>query len=550
MNNPFVLWLVPPLLLALYSIWSHSNARMSWAWCYFVQGGIIAITAICGFIFEPGWLWAGLAWVEIFLFWAFPRVFISRIDACVTVLNADAAMKVAEQLKWFYWGEPARFWNDMVKAISCFIKNDPEAGNQIFDQWKDNVPKSLSDQIESYRLTGNVILWNWKYIVDQYEKQKAAGAKIPNGLLISTSRAYGELGDIESAARLLEESKLEESRTSVRGVALSLMPYFCLSGDKPRVDTLMNLIASGNQLLPEYAREYWFGRCLIASGDKDGARASFEKALELAKTAATNFSAWQKRIETQTTEIDRLHPSPEKWKLQNDRVWRILQRITFIQDIIAPNKHSYVVATLCMLIANTYLVSDFHTYFPSAESEKLSLDIFRFGVLDPRLVLAGEYWRLLTCLFLHKDLTHCFVNVLGLYWFGRIAQNIFGTPRFLAIYFFSGMLSGVAHTLLAPNVLEVGASGAVMGMFGAVAAGIFRMKGYLPEKIWRTELYWLAALALVSVISDQIIPQVAVFAHMGGMVAGLIFGLIVRVPKPAYAVDKADETVQKDVQSA
>lgn len=83
-----------------------------------------------------------------------------------------------------------------------------------------------------------------------------------------------------------------------------------------------------------------------------------------------------------------------------------------------------------------------------------------------------------------------------------------------------------------------------MGMFGAVAAGIFRMKDYLPDKIWRVELYYLAALAVVSVISDQVIPQVAIFAHLGGMVAGLVYGLIVRVPKPAYAVETtADETV-------
>lgn len=536
MNNPFVLWLFPPLLLSVYSLWSHGHSKMSWAWCFWVQGVIIIITSLLGFIFAPGWLWAALAWGEIFLFWAFPRVLVARIDSSITVLNADAALNTAKQLKWFYWGQPAKFWSDMVRAVGCFIKGDQTSGNSILDSWKAVVPKPLRDQIESYRLTGNVILWNWQFIVDQYELQKKAGAKISSGLLISASRAYGELGEIESSAKCLEESRLEESRSSVRGVALSLMPYFCLSGDRTRVDEIMTLIATGNQSLPEYARQYWMGRCLIASGDQTEAREVFDKAIECAKSEATNFSAWQSRIESQVKAIDTFTPTPDRWKLQNERVWRIFQRISFIQDIIAPNKHSYVVAGLCIIITLAYLVSDFHTYLPSAESEKLSLDIFRFGVLDPKLVLSGQYWRLLTCLFLHKNLAHCFVNVLGLYWFGRIAQNIFGTPRFLAIYFISGMLSGIAHTLFAPDTLAVGASGAVMGIFGAVAAGIFRMKGYLPDKVWRVELYWLAALAVVSIISDQIIPQVAVFAHMGGMVAGLVFGLIVRVPKPAYAV--------------
>jgi membrane associated rhomboid family serine protease len=502
-----------------------------------------------GFFFSPGWLWAGLAWGEIFLFWAYPRVLVSRIDSSITVLNADAALKTARQLNWFYWGKPAEFWNDMVRAVGCFIKGDENQGNKILDHWKAFVPKPLEDQIEQYRLTGNVILWNWHYIVDQYEQRKKAGAKIASGLQISASRAYGELGDIESSARCLEDSKLEESRSSVRGVALSLMPFFCLSGDRTRVDEIMTLLATGNQLLPDYARQYWTGRCLIASGAKEEARKLFDDALESAKAQATNLTAWRSRIDSQVKSIDSFTSTPEQWKPQNERVWRIFQKIEFIQDIIAPNKHSYVVACICITIAFAYLISDWHTYFPSADSERLSLELFQFGVLDPKLVLAGQYWRLLTCLFLHKDLTHCVVNLLGLYWFGRIAQNIFGTPRFLAIYFISGMLSGVAHTLFDPNTLEVGASGAVMGMFGAVAAGIFRMKDYLPERIWRVELYWLAALAIVSVISDQIIPQVAIFAHLGGMVAGLVYGLIVRVPKPAYAVETISTNAASGLQA-
>jgi rhomboid protease GluP len=542
MNNPFVLWLFPPLFLSLYSLWSHGQSKATWAWCFWVQGVIIALTALVGFFLSPGWLWAGLAWGEIFLFWAYPRVLVSRIDSSITVLNADAALKTAKQLKWFYWGKPADFWNDMVRAVGCFIKGDESEGNQILDRWKAIVPKPLKDQIEQYRLTGNVIVWNWQYIVDQYEQQKKAGAKIASGLQISASRAYGELGDIESSAKCLEDSKLEESRSSVRGVALSLMPFFCLSGDRMRVDEIMTLLATGNQLLPDYARQYWTGRCLIASGARDEALKAFDDALESAKAQATNLTAWRSRIDSQVKLLDSFNAEPERWKVQNERVWRIFQKIEFIQDIIAPNKHSYVVACICITIAFAYLISDWHTYFPSADSERLSLELFQFGVLDPKLVLAGQYWRLLTCLFLHKDLTHCVVNLLGLYWFGRIAQNIFGTPRFLAIYFISGMLSGIAHTLFDPNTLEVGASGAVMGMFGAVAAGIFRMKDYLPEKIWRVELYWLAALAIVSVISDQIIPQVAIFAHLGGMVAGLVYGLIVRVPKPAYAVETTATT--------
>jgi rhomboid protease GluP len=183
-----------------------------------------------------------------------------------------------------------------------------------------------------------------------------------------------------------------------------------------------------------------------------------------------------------------------------------------------------------------HLLSNLYYYFPYSENEQLRIHMYMLGILDPKKVLQGEYWRLITWLFLHKDEVHCFVNVFGLYWFGRIAQNIFGTTRFIFIFFLTGMLSGVAQTILDFGEQAAGASGAVMGVFGAAGAGIFRMKRYLPRKIWQLELGWLGALALASTISDQMIPHVASFAHLGGLIAGVMFGLIVKVPRPAYAV--------------
>ena len=119
---------------------------------------------------------------------------------------------------------------------------------------------------------------------------------------------------------------------------------------------------------------------------------------------------------------------------------------------------------------------------------------------------------------------------MGLWWFGHVAKNVYGTTRFLAIYFVSGALSGVTHALLQPLDPAVGASGAVMGVFGAVLAAVFRLKSDLPERIRNIELSWMAGLALAQVVLDQIIPQVAAFAHLGGLVSGFIIGLIVDIP--------------------
>src|SRR5262249_51878287 len=92
-------------------------------------------------------------------------------------------------------------------------------------------------------------------------------------------------------------------------------------------------------------------------------------------------------------------------------------------------------------------------------------------------------------------------------------------------------LSGAAHTFFSPDMPAVGASGAVMGVFGAATAGIFRCKDILPESIRRTEVAWMLGLAAAQMVLDQLIPHVAVFAHLGGLVAGMILGLIMPLRK-------------------
>jgi rhomboid protease GluP len=170
----------------------------------------------------------------------------------------------------------------------------------------------------------------------------------------------------------------------------------------------------------------------------------------------------------------------------------------------------------------------------SDEQIVLVQELMGVGLLDPRKVLAGQYWRLVTYMFLHKDEVHLLMNMIGLFWFGRVAENIFGTARFVGIFFLAGIVGGIIHCLFQPAELVVGDSGAVMGIFAAVGAGIFRLREYLPARTRHNELSWLVGLALASFFIDQIMPQVASVVHLGGMLAGLSFGFIVSVPRPPY----------------
>ncbi|HEY9714725.1 MAG TPA: rhomboid family intramembrane serine protease, partial [Chroococcales cyanobacterium] len=401
------------------------------------------------------------------------------------------------------------------------------------DRWQKTAPSPIKEQIGRYRVLGKILNNDWQGLIDELESGELKTP--PANTLLSYARAYAELGRIDRATECLIAARLAESRAGVKTLSLTLLPYFALAADAQHTDSLLENLSGA---LPDRALNYWRARRLLASGDLQGAQALFEEALHNTQSAATISGAWVNRIQSF---LDRLSagefkPGKHNWSSETARVWHVFEQAQFVNSIIQPYRHAPIVGALCVIIAVSFAIQSVYAYIPNDTTIEISKNIFSSCLLDPHKVLAGEYWRLFTYLFLHKDPVHLVVNLIGLYWFGRIAFNIYGTARFLFIFSVSGMLSGIAQTLMAPDVLAVGASGGVMGVLGAVAAGIFRLKEYLPDRVRKIELYWLAGLALSSVVADQFSPLIASYAHAGGMVAGLAFGFIVRLPKPQYAV--------------
>jgi rhomboid protease GluP len=131
-------------------------------------------------------------------------------------------------------------------------------------------------------------------------------------------------------------------------------------------------------------------------------------------------------------------------------------------------------------------------------------------------VLNGEYWQLLTSIFVHVDISHIALNMLFLIIFGLRAEELFTTEEYLSVYMLSG-LSGSLLTLflMSPNTLSAGASGAIFGMYGA---GIIYMRKTFGQSIVGAIMYAFMLLILSTGAGVNII------AHFGGLAAGLIFG--------------------------
>ena len=155
------------------------------------------------------------------------------------------------------------------------------------------------------------------------------------------------------------------------------------------------------------------------------------------------------------------------------------------------------------------------------ENPEVLLD---FGAMFSPLIAEGQYWRLFTAMFLHADLPHLAVNGLALLIFGQIVERAFGHVRFLIIYILAGLFGGVSSYILNTIAIGAGASGAIFGVLGALAAYFVIQRRTLGSMAWRN-LLGVSVLAAISLTYGLLTPRIDNWAHFGGLVAGFALGL-------------------------
>lgn len=143
----------------------------------------------------------------------------------------------------------------------------------------------------------------------------------------------------------------------------------------------------------------------------------------------------------------------------------------------------------------------------------------------------GQVWRLITGCFLHCGIIHFSLNMFCLWSLGRMLEKMSGTSDFLKIYFISAIGGSVLSALLTPDVVSVGASGAIFGLVGGMIAYVpaFARRFSVPKHLVGTFIKSNVAFVLINFCyaaraNRHMDNPIDVFAHIGGLVAGLIAG--------------------------
>jgi rhomboid protease GluP len=199
---------------------------------------------------------------------------------------------------------------------------------------------------------------------------------------------------------------------------------------------------------------------------------------------------------------------------------RLLEEIDARDDVAAQATQRRPLATRILLFAVVgYFVVELLT--GALDSE---LGILRLGANAPSLVAAGQWFRLVSANFLHGGLLHLYVNGIALFSLGTLMEWILGPACFLTVYLVSGVAAAGASALVHRAPLSVGASGAIFGLLGALAAIHIRFRSDLPAGFRQSSLWWIVILALNGSL-PIIVRQIDGTAHAGGFVVGLLLTL-------------------------
>jgi rhomboid protease GluP len=170
-----------------------------------------------------------------------------------------------------------------------------------------------------------------------------------------------------------------------------------------------------------------------------------------------------------------------------------------------------IIVFLIMLFAGIHILS------PNA------LELLEWGGNRRAETTSGEWWRLLTSMFVHGGIMHLLLNIYGFVLASIFIEPVIGSVRYAIIYFLSGIAGSIASICWYDNTVSVGASGAIFGLFGAILA--MTLTGIFAKEEKKSILMLFGPYVLISLLMG-LSGGIDNAAHLGGLMAGAVVALI------------------------
>ncbi|HEY9030890.1 MAG TPA: rhomboid family intramembrane serine protease [Kangiella sp.] len=190
-------------------------------------------------------------------------------------------------------------------------------------------------------------------------------------------------------------------------------------------------------------------------------------------------------------------------------------------DILLPRKDLFVTPLLVILNLVVFIIMAVSSLSLMNFEGQL---LINWGANFSPNIESGEWWRLITSIFLHGGAFHLLFNLYALYMIGIILEPEIKSIRYIILYLLFGIVASLVSLSWNHDAVSVGASGAIFGMFGLYLALLFTNS---ISKELRAFASWVTGIAAISLLLGVMNSSIDNGAHIGGLITGFILGFLI-----------------------
>ena len=323
--------------------------------------------------------------------------------------------------------------------------------------------------------------------------------------------AFGRTGDLDRAAEML--ARLEDACLDRADAGYFLhrgrMMFLALAGRAPAVRELV--VPANSRHMSRGARAYWIAVAHEHAGERAEATTAYQRARSHSRgrPRAMIDEALARLAEAKPVVI-------------SDAARAVISRVEAAPTPVLPRVRLRgpwaTWTTTAAILAVAAAISIF--LGPTSDLGVL----MRGGAMVRGFVHHGEWWRLVACVFIHVGGVHLAVNAIGLWFLGRLAEDLFGGARTIAIFAASGVAGAVASYAASPAGVSAGASGAIFGLLGAVLVELTLHRAK-HRQAWKRGMWGSVVVVTVAQVGVGFMyPVIDQWAHGAGLAAGALAG--------------------------
>ncbi|MEY2496122.1 MAG: hypothetical protein QOJ45_2614 [Verrucomicrobiota bacterium] len=502
---------ISPLVL-LGQTWRRGGLQRAWRLAAFA---VLIVTGVAWLITpETAGFVGGGAWLALLFL---PAVGLRKAAELASQQRFAPARRLSRALWFLHPAGALQAEAELLRALEMAERGDISSALSILGPLRNNdtnVGRQATAQ--SFRLRGE-----WINLVGWVRREVPPDVRQADFALLPVY--FRALGETDSRNELVIEfatmaSTLTPAQQPAWSYHSSLLLVLAFCG---RLPALANLVETKLRKLPQDLGEFWRATGELAAGEISAGRSRLEKLHATTTDQLLRAEAAQRLATANSIAARPLAPSAAALLSRIELIDRPASGV-FGSETTRP--------TTAVLIFIGLNVGMFLLEVAMGGSTN-PRTLHRLGALEPWAVrLGGEYWRLLTSLFLHYGPLHLLFNLYALFIIGPGLERLLGSVRFGLCYLLSGLGSCVGVLLwrgldLSRYEQLVGASGCVMGIVGVWAGFLLRHR---HQPMAGRRLKNILLIVAIQTAFDLSTPQVSMASHLSGLLSGVALGLLVR----------------------